>query len=506
MPRIAPVFCLAVTVALSAPAALAGPATLGVAFASKGGTAAKKQVAVGKITGPNAAKVRVLVMKAIKDSGWYDVADAEDLKPTDSKKTIAKLSGVLAVDGVVMGSVSKRVDLTLAVYKANGQKIDEVVVKGGSLQKLEAALANEFKLTIAPPLADATGGYKPDLKEAPPSEMEEEAEPDLGSGGAAAPDEAEAAGEEGEPEPADAEPSEDAPAEDAEDAEEKPDKSGPSKAGRSPFEFIAAVRGYSRSFNYTDPVGQRDRTPPPAGPRPRNLVPYKLPFGPALKLGARIYPGAFVRDDIASYFGAVANFDFGFATGTDLEEKQSDGSTKVTRLETASTAWDAGIRARVPVGPLELGLTGTYGSHSFILYGDEGGAGLEPLVPDVRYDQIRIGGDIRARISKLLVGAHVAHRQLLSLHQIDLAYVWFPGAKGRGLDLGLELGWEVLPFLDVVGGVDFMRYGFDFNGLPAEPTPCGPAGCRAPVIAGGATDTYISGWLGAMLTLGGPKK
>jgi hypothetical protein len=64
----------------------------------------------------------------------------------------------------------------------------------------------------------------------------------------------------------------------------------------------------------------------------------------------------------------------------------------------------------------------------------------------------------------------------------------------------------VLPFLDVVGGFDIVAYGFDFNDVPDEPTPCGPAGCRAPLIAGGATDTYMSGWLGAMVTLGGPKK
>lgn len=504
MPRTTPVFCLALSIALAAPVAAAGPVTLGVSLGPKGGTSAKKQVAVGKITGPNAAKVRVLVMKVIKDSGWYDVADAEDLKPTDSSKTIAKMAGVLAVDGVVMGRVSQKVDLSLAIYKANGQKVDEIVIKGGSLKKLESALDNEFKVTIAPPLADATGGYKPDLKATAPSEMEEEAEPDIPQGGAApAAEEADAEAEtEGEPEPSDEEPSEEEPP----GKEEKSEKSGPSKPGRTPFEFVAAVRGYSRAFNYTDPVGQRDKTPPPAGPRQRNLVPYKLPFGPAIKLGARIYPGAFVRDDIASYFGAVANFDFGFATSTDLEERQPDGSKKVTPLRTASMAWDAGIRLRLPLGPIELGLTGTYGSHSFILYGDEGGTGLEPLVPDVRYDQIRIGGDIRARISKLLVGAHLAHRQLLSLHQIDLEYVWFPGATGRGLDFGLELGWEVLPFLDVVGGTDVIRYGFDFNGMPVEPVPCAPRGCRAPVIAGGATDTYISGWLGAMVTLGGPKK
>lgn len=502
MPRIAPVFCFAASVALVAPAALASPVSIGVALGSRGGAAAKKQVAVGKITGPNAAKIRVLVMKVIKDSGWYDVADAEDLKPTDSSKTIAKMAGVLAVDGVVMGSVSKKVDLTLAIYKANGQRIDEIVVKGGSLQKLGTALENEFKVTIAGPLADATGGYKPDLKGTAPSEMEEEAEPEIPTGGSGAPAAEEPAEEtEAEPEPVDAEPADGEPAKEA-----ASEPSGPTKPGRTPFEFVAAVRGYSREFAYTDPVGQRDRTPPPAGPRPRNLVPYKLPFGPAVKLAARIYPGAFVRDDIASYFGAIADFDFAFATTTDLEEKQADGSKKVTPLDTASMAWDAGIRLRLPLGPIELGLIGTYGSHSFILYGDEGGTGLEPLVPDVRYDQIRIGGDIRARISKLLVGGHIAHRQLLSLHQIDLPYVWFPGAKGRGLDFGLELGWEVLPFLDVVGGTDVIRYGFDFNGMPAEPLPCGPRGCRSPVIAGGATDTYISGWLGVMVTLGGPKK
>jgi hypothetical protein len=503
MPRILPVFCLAVSVTLFTPAAVAGPVSLRVALAPRGGASAKKQVAVGKITGPNAAKVRFLVMKVIKDSGWYDVVDVEDLKPSDSRKTIAKMTGVLAADGVVMGSVSKRVDLSIVIYKANGQKVDEVLVRGGSLAKLEAALQNEFKATIASPLADATGGYKPELKEPPPAEMEEEPEPELGGGGAPEEVEAEAAEPEGESEP---EPDEAEPSEVAATAEEEPEKSGPTKAGRSPFEFVAAMRGYGRSFSYTDPVGLRDRTPPPAGPRPRNLVAYKLPFGPALKLGARIYPGAFVRDDIASYFGAVANVDIGFATGTDLEEKQPDGTPKVTRLRTSSMAWDAGIRLRLPLGPIELGLTGTYGSHSFILYGDEGGTGLEPLVPDVRYDQIRIGGDLRARISKLLVGGHIAHRQLLSLHQIDLAYVWFPGATGRGLDFGLVLGWEVLPFLDVVGGTDVIRYGFDFNGIPAEPTPCAPPGCRSPVIAGGATDTYVSGWLGAMITLGGPKK
>jgi hypothetical protein len=155
-----------------------------------------------------------------------------------------------------------------------------------------------------------------------------------------------------------------------------------------------------------------------------------------------------------------------------------------------------------------------YGSQSFVLVGDEGGTALQPLVPDVKYQYLRFGLDARVQVSTLRFGAHIAPRVLTSLEQIDLATVWFPGATGRGLDFGFEAGWNFLPFLGLVAGFDYVRYGFDFNAAPpgtvSAPnggvTPSEQDPLLTPMLAGGATDTYMSGRIGFVVTLGGAQK
>jgi hypothetical protein len=168
----------------------------------------------------------------------------------------------------------------------------------------------------------------------------------------------------------------------------------------------------------------------------------------------------------------------------------------VQKLNTTSQAWDVGLRGRIPIGPAEISLFAEYGAQTFILEGDEGGAKLAPLVPDVQYTFVRLGGEARVRVAKVLMGGHIAPRILTSLHKIDLPYVWFPGATGWGLDFGLMLGYGVLPFMEVVLNADFTGYGFDFNPVPTDPL-------LAPVVAGGATDRYNSLSLGVKFTLGG---
>ena len=488
-------FVLALT--LSAAIAYALPVAAAPAASPLFGApkSAKKNVAVGKITGPNSSKVRVLVMQRLKEGG-YDVTDAEDLKPGAGKAAIAKQVKTLQVDAVVMGSVTKKSDLKLGIYGADGKRVEEVTIKGGNLDKLQNGLTNDYDAVLAIPLADATGSKRPEAKVAPPpGAEEEEEEPDV---------------EGAEPPAGESEPAAEAAvaAESKEPAEEKSEPSDKPKRAYEAFELMVAMRGINRNFDYTDVQpngGQRD---PNASPK-RALVPYNLDFGPAVIASTRLYPVAFFRDDAWAHIGIMADFELGIATTTTVTTQNPTSAPP--ELKTTIEAWSAGLRGRLPLDPVELGFFAQYGSHSFILRGDEGGAGLQPLVPDVKYTFIRTGIDGRARFSKFMIGAHAAPRFLTSLHQIDLAGVWFPGASGGGFDWGVEFGWSFLPFLGVVAGFDMIRYGFDFNDMPTgtvsgqppqNATPADPL--AAPMAAGGATDTYLTGRLGVTVTLDGP--
>jgi len=479
------IVAVGLSLAVGVAPALASPGLAPVLGANKAGTSAKKNIAVGQISGPKGSKMRVSLMMRIKDAG-YLVTDAEDLKTGSSKASIKKMAKALQVDAVVLGKVSNGNDLTLSVYKPDGRLAEQIKLKGGTSTKLENAIQNEFDIVIAAPLAKAAGGKgvaepPPEAEGTPP--VVEEAEPEVAENAAVA----QAA------EPTDAEkPPEDQPDEPA----PKKDEKKPSKGGRAPFELDLKLRGYSRAWEYTgEPVGVRD---PSASHR--TLQPYNLDFAPALEFATVLYPAAFFTDGIASNFGVMGSFVLGIATSTDFEQ-QIPGTTNklVTELKTTSQAWDMGVRGRIPIGPAELALFATYGSHSFILHGDEGGTGLAPLVPDVKYTFVRLGAEARVRVAKFLAGGHIAPRILTSLHQIDLPYVWFPNAHGSGLDFGLMVGYGVLPYMDIVLNADFVGYGFDFNPMPADPL-------LAPVIAGGATDRYNSLSLGVKFTLGGSGK
>ena len=458
----------------SASAAAFSHATLLAKAKPKPPLQGKKAIAVGTIAGKRPGKVRSLIFQQLKDSNAYEVADTEDLKPGDKKSTIAKNAKALKVNGVVMGRVSDKYDLALVVYGADGKLVKELTIRGGTPDKLENAVRNEFNLVAGPAIAKATGGK--DLSEAksPTSEVVEEEEEDEGEG-----DKAE---EQKEEEPAEEEP-EDKPQE--KDDDEGDAKSAPSKPGREPLDVTAGIRGYSRKFAYDAPV--------------TSLLPYSLGFGPALFIGGRVFPAAFFRDDFSGNVGLVAHAELGIATSTDYTTDVPGGGQIVQELETEAQEWNVGLVVRLPLDPVELSLSGVYGAHTFILKGDEGGTGLAPLVPDVKYEYIRPSLEVRGRISKIVFGAHVAPRFLLSLHQIDLDGTWFPGATGSGLDFGLMGGYELLPFLDVVAGFDYLRYGFDFSDIPKNLPTCAttfdPPGCQK--VAKGASDTYISGWLGA---------
>ena len=469
--------------------AAALPASALAAKPARASSTAKKAVVVGVISGPQGPKIRNKVLDVLRKSGLYEVTDAEDVKPNDKPANYARLATALQVEGIVVGTVTKRYDLTLTVYGANGVKIDTLQLKGGNPAKLQKTIDNELEISIADPLANASAPARAGTKPAPAAkpaaakpaaakpapkalapgeEEEEEAAPeDLGKAPKAA-----------EEEPAEGEEPEASEGEGEEESESESASASTSDAkarGRRPIEAIVGLRGYNRKFNYT-------RTPD------ASLHSYELGLGPAILATARVYPGAFFTDNTWSHIGFQARYEFGIATST--EYRRANGT--VAKLSTASSDLQLGLRGRLPLGEHELGVFGLFGAHAFSLRGDENpNADPYALVPDVNYKFLRVGVDARVAISKLVVGAHIAPRFILSMNEVDKPRVWFPGATASGLDFGLFGGWHLLPWLSAVGGIDVVRYGFDFNAIPDNNR----------VVAGGATDTYLSAWLGVMVSL-----
>jgi hypothetical protein len=469
--------------------------------------AAKQPIGVGAITGSQGAKVRTKLLKLLRASGSYEVTDVEDVKPGASPQVIQSMAQGTGSEAIVVGNVSKSVNLTLSVYGANGARIDSITVKGGTFPKLFKAVDNEVEIAIADPLARArSGGGQPKAAAPPPApktkpklapgEAEDEEEIELE-------DTAKPKKGKGKPAPAPAPKTKDKPkagkggdeleSEDVDtttgkpiDGEEEPDDGAepeaptePSKPGLRPLELQAGLRGVIRKFAYT-------------GQTSPGLVPYNGAVVPTLVVAARFYPGALWSDGALSNIGIVGRFELGFGGTTEYTEGGANGTPKVVvPLKTNASEYQLGLRGRLPLGPLELGVSAVYGNQTFTIGGDE-----NPLkspyavVPDVHYHYIRVGLDARAYISKLIVGAHLSPRFLTSMKELDKGRVWFPGAKGSGLDFGVMLGWRFLPWLAPAAGLDLVRYGFDFNNLPTNPAPR--------VVAGGATDTFFSAWLGVI--------
>lgn len=460
------------------------------AFAPSTAFAQKKSIAVGLIEGPQGPATRKRVLAKLKQSGSYEITDAEDLRPGADKGAYSAMAQALQVDAIVVGKTTRSLDLNLSVIGPDGNLIEEIKLKGGSGPELEEAIDNQLEIALAGPLgAKKAAGKtekKPPAEEAPDDEEEEEGPSD----------EKEADDEEDE--------------EPKKKGEEEEDTGGaPSvddkKPGRRPLEFSVGIRFYNRSFVYSD-----YKTPPPGSALGR-VYPYKLAIAPAVIAAARVYPFAFSRDDALGNLGIQGKLEIGIATSTNYQEPQPpnpDGSIPppiTYPLNTGTSEWQVGLRGRLPVGRSELGMFGVYGSHSFVLVGDEGTRGTQvrpdPLVPDVNYQFLRFGMDARLRAGKFTLGSHFAPRFITSLKNIDQEYWWFPGATGSGIDFGAFGAFQILKFMDVAAGFDYIRYGFDFNAIPDDAGL--PSNTRSQRIAGGATDTFLSGWAGVIFYLDG---
>src|SRR5688572_23595333 len=112
-----------------------------------------------------------------------------------------------------------------------------------------------------------------------------------------------------------------------------------------------------------------------------------------LRIGAAFYPGALFTTTFLANIGVVGHFERSLG-GTTQAGNDPNNVLPEGEFDTALTAYDVGLRVRLPISDNELGFTAAYGAHTFEI--DDGGTDADPdaagdpkLVPNVNYSFIR---------------------------------------------------------------------------------------------------------------------
>jgi hypothetical protein len=167
------------------------------------------------------------------------------------------------------------------------------------------------------------------------------------------------------------------------------------------------------------------------------------------------------------------------AASIGLQSQASDG----TSYPTQALVWGAGLRWRFFLGEQsELGIGVRYEHQGFKISGTA--SNPKPDVPDVNYSAVAGGLDLRLSLFgpvSFLAGG--GYRYLLSVGEIGSA-AWFPRQSSQGVDAMVGFGVALGRAFEIRIQGQLQRYGFSFNPEPGDPR-----------VAGGATDTYLSGGL-----------
>jgi hypothetical protein len=248
------------------------------------------------------------------------------------------------------------------------------------------------------------------------------------------------------------------------------DESGPAPVA---FELLVGPRLVHRSFDFNDPLSNHEA----GATKPYSYV---LPAGPSPFIDLGFYPAALGARGLLANFGVVGSYEKLIATKT-----QSSSST------TEAQQFEIGVRGRMPLGEHEVGLAASYGQQTFHVSDTDPGPFAGGTVPNVDYTFVDLDADGHFRLNPITIGAHLGTRFVT--HTGALGKEWFPTVKTTAIEAGLSAAYRLTPLFEVVLGADLMRYAFDFN-----PVPQG-----AGLVAGGAVDQYISGYLALRVTFSG---
>jgi hypothetical protein len=217
-----------------------------------------------------------------------------------------------------------------------------------------------------------------------------------------------------------------------------------------------------------------------------NLPPYALSPGPEGTVWVEAYPGAFVSKGFAANVGLMASYDQGFG----VTSTTTDGARLTTKFQDLLV----GVKVRLPVNDLLTPyVSAAFGEQLFKLQSSTGAASV---IPSVAYKSIRLGIGTRLALTPVLAAdigvGYLLVTDLGKLNGEIAAMDKFPNAKANGIDLGVSVAYRIVKYVGARVGLDFRQYGLDFKVTR-----------DSSLIAGGATDRYITAWGGVEVVLDG---
>jgi len=245
------------------------------------------------------------------------------------------------------------------------------------------------------------------------------------------------------------------------------------------LELSAGPRLVHRTFDFHDPLSDHN---------PTALKPYSyvLPAGPAPFVDLAFYPLAFATRGFLANIGLIGRYEKLIGTKTSAP----DGAT-AQGFATYGQQLEVGARVRLPLGAHEIGVGASYGKQAFHVSANDPGPSAGSTVPNVDYTFIGAGVDARLRLHPIELGAHVGTRFVSKTGA--LAEQWFNTTKTSSIAAGVSVAYQITPIFGVVAGADLLRYAFNFN----------PVDTSSLVVAGGAVDQYISGFLALRVSIPG---
>lgn len=222
-----------------------------------------------------------------------------------------------------------------------------------------------------------------------------------------------------------------------------------------------------------------------------------------IRVGAAFYPAALFTRGFLANVGLVGHFERSLG-GKTQAGTDSTGRLPSGELDTSLTAYDVGLRVRLPVASHELGFSAAYGQHLFEI--DDGG--IDPggpetnLVPDVEYEYLRIAADFTYQREAYFLKGEAGFRLVNGAGDADGQIqndLWFPRSDVDGVDVGVTAGYAISDRFTLTAGIDLRNFFFNMNPR-LEDLGVDGGSVRRPV-AGGATDTYFAGMFAARYSL-----